>query len=173
MKAQNREIEFKFAVDNTQAFSRLLDHLDLPETALSRRVDPLLDRLGRAVSWLWLVLLLIIVVNVTLRYLFGEGRIELEEIQWHIYSLGFLLGLSYAYQSDSHIRVDVDSLVAPVLTIAVGTLGDVEVVCGPSSSVSAMTTVSADSGSAPSGTKSPGLRSAVESVTAGSSVIGS
>lgn len=80
---------------------------NLPETALSRRVFPLLERTGQLASWLWLVLLLVIVGNVILRYVFGEGRIELEEIQWHLYSLGFLLALSYAYQADSHIRVDV------------------------------------------------------------------
>ena len=48
-----------------------------------------------------------IVLNVVLRYVFGEGRIEFEEIQWHIYSCGFLFGLSYALESDNHIRVDV------------------------------------------------------------------
>ena len=48
-----------------------------------------------------------ICTNVTLRYAFGEGRIELEEWQWHIYSVGFLLGMSYAFQADAHIRVDV------------------------------------------------------------------
>lgn len=79
----------------------------LPETAISRRIDPWLDRIGRAMSWVWLVLLAIIVFNVVLRYVFGEGRIEFEEIQWHLYSAGFLLGLSYAYQQDAHIRVDV------------------------------------------------------------------
>lgn len=79
----------------------------LPETAISRRIDPWLDRIGRWMSWVWLVLLAIIVFNVVLRYAFGEGRIEFEEIQWHLYSAGFLLGLSYAFQHDSHIRVDV------------------------------------------------------------------
>ena len=49
----------------------------------------------------------IILVNVILRYAFGEGRIEFEEIQWHIYATGFLLGLGYALQADKHIRVDV------------------------------------------------------------------
>ena len=39
--------------------------------------------------------------------MFGEGRIEFEEIQWHLYSIGFLIGLSYAYSGDNHIRVDV------------------------------------------------------------------
>lgn len=87
---------------------------NLPETTLSRRIDPLLERVGAAVSWLWLLLLLIIVGNVLLRYVFGEGRIELEEIQWHVYSVGFLLGMSYAFQADSHIRVDVVSERLPV-----------------------------------------------------------
>jgi TRAP-type mannitol/chloroaromatic compound transport system permease small subunit len=87
---------------------------NLPETALSRRIDPLLAAIGRGVSWLWLLLLLIIVSNVFMRYAFDQGRIEFEEIQWHIYSVGFLLGLSYAFQSDSHIRIDVLSERLPV-----------------------------------------------------------
>ncbi len=81
--------------------------MDLPETALSRIIDPLIDRIGRWASWLWVALLTIIVVNVVLRYAFGEGRVEFEEIQWHLYATGFLLALGYAVQTDSHIRVDV------------------------------------------------------------------
>ena len=50
---------------------------------------------------------MIICINVVLRYAFGIGRIEFEEIQWHIYATGFLLGLAYSYQADAHIRVDV------------------------------------------------------------------
>ncbi|MEE8245252.1 MAG: TRAP transporter small permease subunit, partial [Pseudomonadales bacterium] len=53
------------------------------------------------------MLLVVIVFNVVMRYAFDQGRIEFEEIQWHIYATGFLLGLSYAYQADAHIRVDV------------------------------------------------------------------
>lgn len=79
----------------------------LPQTFLSRHIDALLVRLGGWLSWIWLVLLVIIVANVVLRYAFGEGRIEFEEIQWHLYSVGFLLGMSYACQADAHIRVDV------------------------------------------------------------------
>ena len=79
----------------------------LPHTPLTRRIDTLLDQIGRATSYIWLVLLAVVVVNVVLRYAFSEGRIELEELQWHLYSIGFLLGMSYAYKADSHIRVDV------------------------------------------------------------------
>ncbi len=79
----------------------------LPPTAFSLVIDGFINRIGRAISWIWIALLVVIVLNVTLRYLFGEGRVEFEEIQWHLYSVGFLIGLSYAYTGDNHIRVDV------------------------------------------------------------------
>ena len=79
----------------------------LPDTAFSRIIDPWLIRIGKWTSVLWVILLIIIVSNVLLRYAFDMGRIEFEEIQWHIYSMGFLLGMSSAYQADAHIRVDV------------------------------------------------------------------
>jgi len=85
----------------------MADSSFLPHTRWSRRIDPFLDVLGRWTSGIWLLLLAVIVINVLLRYVFSEGRIELEELQWHLYSIGFLLGLSYAYQADTHIRVDV------------------------------------------------------------------
>ena len=79
----------------------------LPHTVWSKRMDRLADQVGRAISYVWLVLLAVIVINVLMRYVLNEGRIEMEELQWHLYSVGFLLGLGYAYQADAHIRVDV------------------------------------------------------------------
>ncbi|MCZ6712119.1 MAG: TRAP transporter small permease subunit [Gammaproteobacteria bacterium] len=79
----------------------------LPDTAFSRVIDPWLIRIGKWTSVLWVILLIVIVSNVLLRYAFDMGRIEFEEIQWHLYSMGFLLGMSSAYQADAHIRVDV------------------------------------------------------------------
>jgi len=81
--------------------------LELPDTPFSRIVDPILVTVGNAVSWLWIALLTVIVCNVVLRYALAEGRIEFEEIQWHLYSVGFMLGLGYALQADAHVRVDV------------------------------------------------------------------
>ena len=80
--------------------------MDLPQTRLSRRLEALVRRVGDLVSWLWLALLGVVVLNVLLRYAFGEGRIEFEEIQWHLYAVGFLVALSYAVVSDDHVRVD-------------------------------------------------------------------
>ena len=80
---------------------------ELPHTRLSRFVDTSLARLGAAASWLWLVLLVLIGLSVVLRYVFGQGRIELEELQWHVYALGFLLAIPVAVATDDHVRVDV------------------------------------------------------------------
>ena len=81
--------------------------MDLPDTRFSRFIGRILVGVGNAVSWLWIVLLIVIVANVLMRYVLGEGRIEFEEIQWHLYSIGFMLGLGYAFHYDSHVRVDV------------------------------------------------------------------
>jgi TRAP-type mannitol/chloroaromatic compound transport system permease small subunit len=64
-------------------------------------------RIGELASWIWLLLLGVIVLNVMLRYGFSSGRIEFEELQWHLFALGFLVALSYAAQADAHIRIDV------------------------------------------------------------------
>lgn len=81
-------------------------HRVLPQTRLSTRMDRLIRSVGDMVSWVWLVLLATIVLNVIMRYVFGEGRIEFEELQWHLYAVGFLSGLAYCLESDNHVRVD-------------------------------------------------------------------
>lgn len=79
----------------------------LPHTAISWVLDLVVRKIGDWASWLWAILVVIIVGNVVLRYAFGEGRVELEELQWHLYAFGFLIGLSYCMVSDGHVRVDV------------------------------------------------------------------
>lgn len=79
----------------------------LPETRFSRAVDGFLLRLGELASWLWLALGVLVVLSVVLRYVFGEGRVELEELQWHVYAVGFLTALSLGVATDDHVRVDV------------------------------------------------------------------
>jgi TRAP-type mannitol/chloroaromatic compound transport system permease small subunit len=95
--------------DAGPAIDETLRHGDdgLPHTRLSAAVDAALLRLGAATAWIWLALLVVIVLNVVLRYAFGEGRIELEELQWHLYAIGFLTALSLAVTTDDHVRVDV------------------------------------------------------------------
>lgn len=81
--------------------------MELPDTRISRLIDPFLTRIAKGVSVIWVLLMAVIVINVTSRYLFDQGRIEFEELQWHLYSIGFMLTLGYALIADAHIRVDV------------------------------------------------------------------
>lgn len=89
-----------------EALKQVIHHAELPHTAVSNVLDAFIRRIGEVVSWVWVLLVTVIMLNVTMRYVLGEGRIEFEEIQWHIYSVGFLIGLSYCLEADDHIRVD-------------------------------------------------------------------
>ncbi len=81
----------------------------LHENSFTKGVDRLVQRIGDGFSWLWLVLLAVIIANVVLRYVFSQGMIELEELQWYLYAAAWLVGLSYTFVTDGHVRVDVVS----------------------------------------------------------------
>jgi TRAP-type mannitol/chloroaromatic compound transport system permease small subunit len=79
----------------------------LPTTAFSRRVDRLIGWVGEAASLLWPVLVAVIVVQVVARYAFGQGSIAMEELQWHLYAIGFMLGISFTEVHERNVRIDV------------------------------------------------------------------
>ena len=79
----------------------------LRETRLARALDRIVYAVGEVFHWIWIVLLAVIIINVVLRYVFSRGMIELEELQWYLYAVGWLIGLSYTFVSDDHVRVDV------------------------------------------------------------------
>ncbi len=70
-------------------------------------IERALDRLVSAASWIWLALVGVIVAGVGLRTFFAISRIELEELQWHLYAVGFLVGILGCVLHDRHVRVDV------------------------------------------------------------------
>ena len=70
-------------------------------------VEQALDLLGTRISWIWLALIAVILLAVVLRFVFGIGRIDVEELQWHLYAAGFLAGIVLCAVHDRHVRVDV------------------------------------------------------------------
>lgn len=78
-----------------------------PRTAPSDALEKMVEVVGKACSWIWVVLIVLIVVNVALRYVVGTNYIAMEEMQWHLYAVGFLMALSFAVLFDGHVRVDV------------------------------------------------------------------
>lgn len=61
---------------------------------------------GRIVAWLTLVLVLLVSYDVSMRYLFQAGSVALQELEWHLFALIFLLGAAYTLKHDEHVRVD-------------------------------------------------------------------
>lgn len=59
------------------------------------------------VAWITLVLVLLISYDVAMRYLFQSGSVALQELEWHLFALIFLLGAAYTFKHDEHVRVDV------------------------------------------------------------------
>ncbi|MFT5117824.1 MAG: TRAP-type mannitol/chloroaromatic compound transport system permease small subunit [Kiritimatiellia bacterium] len=57
--------------------------------------------------WSYVLLIAAILLNVTLRYGFSNGLIIFEEIQWHLYAIGMMFGISYAEITNSQVRVDI------------------------------------------------------------------
>ncbi len=62
---------------------------------------------GRAVAWLVLAMTLVIGYDVAMRYLFQTGSVALQELEWHLFALLFLLGAAYTFKHDGHVRVDI------------------------------------------------------------------
>ncbi|WP_282606979.1 TRAP transporter small permease subunit [Pelagibius sp. Alg239-R121] len=86
-----------------------IDHHEfvLRETSFTRVVDRLVMLVSEIFNWTWIALLTVIIANVILRYVFSQGMIEFEELQWHLYAVGWLIGLSSTFVVDGHVRVDV------------------------------------------------------------------
>ena len=74
---------------------------------LSYYLDRISKYAGFMAAFLVLALSLLVAYDAAMRYLFSAGSIALQEIEWHLFDIIFLLGLSYALKHDKHVRVDI------------------------------------------------------------------
>lgn len=70
-------------------------------------LDSIVLAAGKIFAWTYVVLMAVIITQVVLRYGFNHGLVLLEELQWHLYAVGVMFGISYAQVTNSHIRVDI------------------------------------------------------------------
>ncbi len=73
----------------------------------SRFIDTLNDRIGRAVSWLTGAMVLLTAYDTVMRYAFKKGSVGLQELEWHLFAIVFLVGAGYTLKEDAHVRVDI------------------------------------------------------------------
>lgn len=74
---------------------------------LVRKIDGLNLKVGTLVSWLSFGLLLLVVFDVVMRYVFKKSFVAVQEAEWHIFAVFFLIGGGYTLLKDSHVRVDI------------------------------------------------------------------
>ncbi len=70
-------------------------------------IDSINEWSGRLISWLILLIVLTIVYQASMVALFSIGSVALQELQWHLFALLFLIGAGYTFKHDDHVRVDV------------------------------------------------------------------
>ena len=83
-----------------------MESAQVPENRFAAKIENIILKIGRCSSALNVVLVAAIILQVVLRYVFGLGLVQLEELQWHLYAVNVIFGLSYCQAADSHIRLD-------------------------------------------------------------------
>ena len=74
---------------------------------LSRLIDWINERVGKAAFWLVLVMTLISAGNASYRFVLHDSSNGLLEIQWYLFAAVFLLCSPYTLQKNEHVRIDV------------------------------------------------------------------
>ncbi len=75
--------------------------------AVTRVIDGLNERIGKAVAWLVLVAVLISAGNAVTRKLFSLSSNAWLELQWYLFGAVFMLGAAWTMRTNEHVRVDV------------------------------------------------------------------
>ena len=75
-------------------------------TAGLRVIDALNEFVGNAVSWLTTVMVLVVCYDVLTRYVLKESSVAVQELEWHLFSIIFLIGAAFTLKHDRHVRVD-------------------------------------------------------------------
>jgi TRAP-type mannitol/chloroaromatic compound transport system permease small subunit len=74
---------------------------------ICRAIDGINFWLGRGVAWLTVLVVLVVFANVLLRYLLHSSFVFMQELEWHLFAMIFLLGGGYTLLKDGHVRVDI------------------------------------------------------------------
>lgn len=91
---------------------------------VSRVVDAINFRLGKAVAWLIFAAVVVSAVNAIIRKLFDTSSNAWLELQWVLFGAVFLICASWTLLANEHIRIDiVNSLFSPRVRNIVDVIG--------------------------------------------------
>ncbi len=70
-------------------------------------VNGLNEKIGHGISWLTTAMVLIVCYDVFTRYVLKASSVAVQELEWHLFAVIFLLGAAFSLKNDQHVRVDV------------------------------------------------------------------
>jgi len=62
---------------------------------------------GYFTSWITTILVCVVCYDVFTRYVMKNSSVAMQELEWHLFAMIFLLGAAYTLKLDNHVRVDV------------------------------------------------------------------
>jgi TRAP-type mannitol/chloroaromatic compound transport system permease small subunit len=61
---------------------------------------------GKILAVIMILLIMNVFYDVVSRYFFHGGSIAMQELEWHIFGVMILFGMSYSLREEAHVRVD-------------------------------------------------------------------
>jgi TRAP-type mannitol/chloroaromatic compound transport system permease small subunit len=76
---------------------------------LSRVIDSVNERIGKATAWAIVIAVLVSAINAIIRKVFGASSNAWLELQWYLFGAVFMLCASWTLRVNEHIRIDIIS----------------------------------------------------------------
>jgi len=74
------------------------------------KLEKVFDKFANIIGYITAIAMVLMILNVfydvVMRYFFRSGSIAMQEMEWHLFSVIILLGISYTLKEDGHVRVD-------------------------------------------------------------------
>lgn len=74
---------------------------------LEKGFDKFANIIGNFTAFVMVLMILTVTYNVVMRYFFNTGSIAMQEMEWHLFSVIIMIGISYTLKENGHVRVDV------------------------------------------------------------------
>ena len=73
---------------------------------LEKGFDTFANIIGNITAITMVLMIMNVCYDVIMRYFFKSGSIAMQEMEWHLFSVIILLGISFTLKEDGHVRVD-------------------------------------------------------------------
>ena len=75
--------------------------------AIALAIDAINLWTGKILAWLALAVVLVQFIVVVMRYVFGVGSIQMQELIIYMHAFLFMLAAAYTLRMDGHVRIDI------------------------------------------------------------------